>query len=112
MRTCFRSSPWLFALSNKQEAHYMVGLGETPRRLIRQHCRYSLSNFDYCRPEEAGAVISCVALDYVSIDAIANFGESVLNSGRMIRLLADRTRFAHFCAVLHFAAYRKELVIS
>ena len=25
----------------KQEAHHKVGLGETPRRLIRKRCRYS-----------------------------------------------------------------------
>ena len=45
-------------------------------------CRFP--NFDKCRPEVAGDVISGVAVDYVGIDVRATFGESGLNSGRTI----------------------------
>ena len=41
------------------------------------------SNFDKCRSEEADDVIYSVAVDYVSTDVRAIFGESGLNSGRM-----------------------------
>ena len=37
--------------------------------------------FDKCRSEEAGDVISGVAVDYVGMDDRATFGESGLNVG-------------------------------
>ena len=68
------------------------------------------SNFKKCRLEVAGDVISSVAVDYVGMDVGATFGESGLNTCRIILLLAGRTRFTrHFCAVFNwiFAADRK-----
>ena len=41
------------------------------------------SNFDKCRSEVAGDVISGVAVDKVGMDVRATFGESGLNSGRI-----------------------------
>ena len=41
-------------------------------------------NFDKCRSEVAGDVISGLAVDYVGTDVRATFGESGLNSGRII----------------------------
>ena len=43
----------------------------------------SCFNFDKCRPEAAGNVISGIALDYVSIDVPANFGNYRLNSSQI-----------------------------
>ena len=84
-----------------------MGLGETPRHLIRKRCRYFLlekfedafdtaldlmqtkpsdaafSNFDQCRPEAAGDVMSGMALDYVG-RVPESFGDSRLNNGRII----------------------------
>ena len=47
------------------------------------------------------------------MDVPAKFGDSVLNSSRIIRLVAGRTRFTHFCAVFNcnFAA-RAEAAID
>ena len=36
-------------------------------------------NFDKCRPEAAGDVISGMALDYVGVDVRATFGDYKLN---------------------------------
>ena len=47
---------------------------------------WPLSNFDKCRPEVAGDVISGVALGYVSMDVRAKLGDSRLNNGRIIQL--------------------------
>ena len=102
-----------------------MGLGETPRRLIRKRSRhYSrekfedafdsalylckqkpsdapfsaiFSNFDKCRPEAPGDVISGMALDHVGMDVTASLGGSRLNSGRIIRLFV---RLDPFCALL------------
>ena len=41
-------------------------------------------NIDKCRPEAGGDVISGAAEDYVGTDAPAGFGDSRLNSGRII----------------------------
>ena len=41
-------------------------------------------NFDKFRPEVAGEVVSGVAIEYVVMDVRATFGESGLNSGRII----------------------------
>ena len=41
-------------------------------------------NFDKCQSEVAGDVISGVAVDYVGMDVRSTFGESELNSGRII----------------------------
>ena len=45
-------------------------------------CRFS--NFDNWRSEVAGDVISGVTVDSVGMDIRATFGESDLNSGRII----------------------------
>ena len=89
-----------------------VGASETPR------CQYSSfekfedafdtvldlmqtkpSNFDKCRPEEAGDVMSGVALDYVGTDVRASFSGPRLNNGRIINSLSSRIRLAHVCPV-------------
>ena len=44
------------------------------------------SNYDNRSPEVAGDVITCAALDYVGMDVNGKFGDSRLNSGRIIRL--------------------------
>ena len=44
------------------------------------------SNFDKCRPEVGDDAISGEAVDMVSIGAHAKFGDSGLNSARIIRL--------------------------
>ena len=72
------------------------------------------SNFDKCRPEAAGGVISGRALDDVCTDVSAGFGDSRLNSARIIRLFV---RPDPFCALLcssqsQFATDRNELVMS
>ena len=41
-------------------------------------------NFDKCRSEVAGDVMSGVAVHYVGMDVRSTFGESGLNSGRII----------------------------
>ena len=41
-------------------------------------------NFDKCRSEVAGDVISGVAVESVGMDVRVTFGESVLNSGQII----------------------------
>ena len=41
-------------------------------------------NLDKCRSEVADDVISGVTVDYVGMDVRATFGESGLNSGRII----------------------------
>ena len=43
-------------------------------------------NFDKCRSQVAGDVISGVVVDYVGMDGRATFCESGLNSGRIILL--------------------------
>ena len=43
-------------------------------------------NVDKCRSEEAGDVISGAAVGHVGTDVSATFGESGLNSGRIILL--------------------------
>ena len=48
----------------------------------------SFSNFDKCRPEIDGDVISRVVVDHIGVDLRAKFGDSGLNSGRIIRLFS------------------------
>ena len=110
---------------SQQEAHHKVGLGETPCCLIRKRYRYSsaekfeeafdtaldlmqtkpssdaafsavnLPNFNKCRPEAAGDVISGMALDYVGTYVPASVGDSWLNSGWIIWLFVRRKEGAH-----------------
>ena len=54
-------------------------------------------NFYKYRLEAAGEVISGMALDYVGKDGSASFGDSRLNSSRIIRLFA---RPDPFCSPL------------
>ena len=42
------------------------------------------SNLHKCRPEAGGDVIASVALDYVATVVPAGFGDSQLNSGRIV----------------------------
>ena len=42
------------------------------------------SNTDKCRPEVAGDVISCLAVESVGMEVRAKHGDSRLNSGRII----------------------------
>ena len=76
------------------------------------HKRGRSSNFDKCRPELAGEVISDATLAYVGVDDRAKFGDSMLNSGRIngiIRLFGRPDPFyAPLCSIyLHFAVDRK-----
>ena len=52
------------------------------------------SNFDKCRLEVAGDVISGVAVDWISVDVCTKFGDSVSNRSRYIlrHLLCDGRR--------------------
>ena len=104
----------------EQEAHHNVGIGETSRLLIRKSYRSSsreksedgfdtaldlmhskpfrpFSNFDECRSEAAGDVISGMTLDYVGTDVSASLGDCRLNSARIIQLFV---RTQPFCALL------------
>ena len=60
-------------------------MGQAKRRAIK------------LRPKVAGDVIAGVAADKVGMDVRANFGESTLDSGRIIRFF-DRP--GPFCALL------------
>ena len=67
------------------------------------------------RSEVAGDVISGVAVEYVVMDVRATFGESALNSGRIIWLFGRPDPFySSLCPVLNwtFAADRKQLATS
>ena len=66
------------------------------------------SNFDKCRREVAGDVISGAALVYVGVDVHANFGDSRLKSGRIIRLFDRSDPFTRFCAVFNTFCSRPE----
>ena len=58
------------------------------------------SNFDKCRPEEAGDIVSDAAAYYVSIDVSAKFGDSKLNIGRTNPLFNRSHPFsAFFCSI-------------
>ena len=59
------------------------------------------SKFEKCRLEVADDVISGLAVDQVSMDVHVKFGDSMLNSGQIIRLFASCARFTHFCGVLN-----------
>ena len=48
--------------------------------------RPSFSNFDMCRPDVAGDVISVASEDLVGLDVRAKFDDSRLNGGLIIRL--------------------------
>ena len=56
------------------------------------------SNVERCRQEVADDVVSDVAVDYVGMGVRVKFGDSMLNSGRIIQLFVGRTRFTQFCA--------------
>ena len=63
----------------------------------------------------ADKVVSGVAVDYVGMKVRVKYNDSSLNSDRIIRLCAGRTRFVHVCAAfncIYFAADRKQLVTS
>ena len=49
----------------------------------------SFSNFDKCRSEVAGDVISSVAIEYVGMDIHVKFCDSRLNNGQTIRLFGQ-----------------------
>ena len=59
------------------------------------------SNFDKCRLEVAYDVISSVPVGSVGMDVLVKFGESMLNRGLIIRLVADWCRFTHLHAVFN-----------
>ena len=79
----------------------------------------TLSNVDKCRPEAAGDVISGMALEYVGADVPANIGDSTLNSGRIIQLLAGRTNLRicvqyliAFCSRLGEARHIRQILMA
>ena len=59
--------------------------GEIQPKAIGCSIFFRFSNFDNCRSKIAGDLISGEALGYVSLDVRAKFGDSRLNSGRIIR---------------------------
>ena len=80
-----------FPASNrlKQDAHQLVGQGKRRATKSRPKAVGSgifgrSANFNKCRSEIAGDVIAGVAIDLVGLDVRATFGESGLNSGRII----------------------------
>ena len=50
-------------------------------------------NFDKYRSEVAGDIMSGLAIDYVGVDVRTIFGESALNSGRIIWLFGRQNPF-------------------
>ena len=60
-------------------------------------CR--VSNIGKRRSEVVDDVISAVAVDWVGVDVPVKFGDSMLNSDRIMRLFVGRTSFSDFCAV-------------
>ena len=58
----------------------MFGNQNCPSRHFR-----SFSNFAKCRPEVAGDVVYGKTVFYVDVDVRATFGDSPLNSGRIMR---------------------------
>ena len=73
----------------KTRSGLIGGTGKTPRHSNstqssrRRHFR-PFFELDKCRLEVAGDVISGVAVDYVGMNVRASFGETGLNSGRII----------------------------
>ena len=73
----------------QKDAHQLVGQAKRSATEIRPKSVASgifgrVANCDKCRSEVAGDVLSSVAVDYVTMDVHATFGESALNSGRII----------------------------
>ena len=74
-----------------------IGL-EVVRCGIFDRCFFKLR----CRPELASDRLSGVAVDKVGLGVYARFGDSRLNSSRIIRVIAlPDPFFAHFCAVFN-----------
>ena len=74
---------------SEQDAHQLVGQAKRRATHIRPKAVGSgifgrFANFDKYRSEVASDVISGVTVGYVGMDARAPFGESWLNSGRII----------------------------
>ena len=57
------------------------------------------SNFDKCRPEVDGNVISGVAVDKVGMDVLQNWAILRQTVAKRFDSLASSTRFMHFYAV-------------
>ena len=67
--------------TDKQDAHQLVGQAKRHATKIRPKAVGSgifgrFPNFDKCRSEVAGYVVSGVTMDYVGRDVRATFGES------------------------------------
>ena len=58
-------------------------------------------HFEKCRQEVADHITSDVAVRLGRHDVCVKFGDSVLNSDRIIQLFASSARFTHFCAVFN-----------
>ena len=56
-------------------------------------------NFDKCRPEVADDVISSIPVEPVGMDVLVEFGDSTLNLGLIILLVAGWSCFMHLDAV-------------
>ena len=75
-------------------------IGFNSNKAVRWGIFGRFSNFDKCQLEAAGDVISGMALDCISrfsTDLPASFGDSQLNSGRIIRLVLVFVRRDEFC---------------
>ena len=59
----------------------------------------SFPNFNKCRPEAAGDVVSGIAVKYVSLAVHASFGDYRATVLELVDYLFGWTRFAHFRAV-------------
>ena len=58
------------------------------------------SNFDKCRPEVSGEVISDMTIEWVGMDVLAKFGDSTFKNGRIIRLFGRPDAFyALLCSI-------------
>ena len=73
-----------------------------------------LKKFNRCRPELAGEVVSGMTVDWVGLVVRVKFGDSTLNSDRIMLRFAGRTGFTRVCAVFNciFCNQSKKLVMS
>ena len=91
----------------EQDAHQLVGQANRRATKIRPKAVGSsifgcFPSFDKCRSEVAGDVISSVAVEYIGMDVRVTFGESGLNSGRIIGLFEGPYPFyARSCPVFN-----------
>ena len=77
-----RTRHLVWGYDQRQEAYQLVGQAKRRATTMRPKAGRFFSNFEKCRPEVAGEVITGVAVDYVSMDVRVEFGDSTLNTGK------------------------------